>query len=208
MNGNLSTTTNSKRVFSTKAIAKIGTLSALAALLMLLEFPLVFLAPDFYKLDFSEVMVLLGAFSMGPVAGIVIEAIKILLNFALNGTITAGIGELANFIIGCSFVVPAAIIYQRNKTKKSAILGMIAGTIAMTIIGAIMNYYVLIPVYTKFMHIPLDAIIAKGAEVNSAITSVENLILLATTPFNLLKGIASSIITFLLYKRVSGLLHS
>lgn len=205
MNGNLSTTTNSKRVFSTKAIAKIGTLSALAAFLMLLDFPL-FFAPFFYKLDFSEVMVLLGAFSMGPVAGIIIEAIKILLNFALNGTDTAGIGELSNFLIGCSFIIPAAIFYKRNKTRKSAIIGMVAGTIAMTITGAIMNYYVLIPVYSKFM--PLDEIIALGTKVNPAITSLESLILLATTPFNLLKGIASSAIAFLLYKRVSGLLHS
>ena len=206
MNEGLTTAAkNKQKVFSTKAIAKIGILSALAALLMLLDFPL-FFAPFFYKLDFSEVMVLLGAFSMGPVAGIIIEAIKILLNFVLNGTDTAGIGEISNFLIGCSFVVPAAIIYQRNKVRSSAILGMVAGTIAMTIIGAIMNYYVLIPVYSKFM--PLDKIIALGTEVNPAITTMESLILLATTPFNILKGIVSSIIAFLLYKRVSGLLHS
>lgn len=199
------TTVNRKRVLSTKGIAKIGILSAIAALLMLLDFPL-FFAPFFYKLDFSEVMVLLGAFSMGPVAGIVIEAIKILLNFALNGTDTAGIGELANFIIGCSFVVPAAIIYQRNKSKRSALLGMVAGIVAMTIIGAVMNYYVIIPAYSMIM--PLDKIITYGTEVNSAINSLESLILLATTPFNLLKGILTSVAAFLLYKRVSGLLHS
>ena len=174
-------------------------------MLMLLEFPL-FFAPFFYQLDFSEVMVLLGAFSMGPVAGIITEAIKILLNLALDGTITGGIGEFANFVIGCSFIVPAAIMYQRNKTKKSAIVGMVAGTISMAIIGAVMNYYVIIPAYSMMM--PLDEIIASGTEVNSAINSLESLILLATTPFNLLKGVLTSIIAFLLYKRVSPLLHS
>ncbi|MBP7176718.1 MAG: ECF transporter S component [Thermoclostridium sp.] len=205
MKVNCETTVNPKRAFNTKNIAKIGVLSALAALLMLLEFPL-FFAPFFYKLDFSEVMVLLGAFSMGPVAGIIIEAIKILLNFAFDGTTTAGVGELANFIIGCSFIVPAAVIYQRNKTKKGAIVGMIAGTISMAIIGAVMNYYVIIPAYSIIM--PLDKIIALGTEVNPAIVSLESLILLATTPFNLLKGVLTSIIAFLLYKRVSSLLHS
>lgn len=205
MSNHTSSAVSPSRAFKTKTIAKIGILSALAALLMLLEFPLLFLAPFFYKLDFSEVIVLLGAFSMGPVAGIAIEAIKILLNFALDGTMTAGIGELANFIIGCSFIVPAAIIYKRKKTKSNAILGMIIGSISMTIVGALVNYYVLIPAYSAVMSV--DEIIAAGTEVNSAITSVESLILLATTPFNLLKAIASSVIAFLLYKRVSGLLH-
>jgi len=205
MKDSFTVTANPQKVFSTKNITKIGVLSALAALLMLLEFPL-FFAPFFYQLDFSEVMVLLGAFSMGPVAGIITEAIKILLNLALDGTITGGIGEFANFVIGCSFIVPAAIMYQRNKTKKSAIVGMVAGTISMAIIGAVMNYYVIIPAYSMMM--PLDEIIASGTEVNSAINSLESLILLATTPFNLLKGVLTSIIAFLLYKRVSPLLHS
>ncbi len=205
MHSKTSSTESPNVAFKTKTIAKIGILSALAALLMLLEFPLLFIAPFFYKLDFSEVMVLLGAFSMGPAAGIAIEAIKILLNFALDGTMTAGIGELANFIIGCSFVVPAAIIYQRNKTKKNAIIGMMIGSISMTIVGALMNYYVLIPAYSAVMS--LDKIIAAGTEINPAITNLESLILLATTPFNFIKAVASSVIAFLLYKRVSGLLH-
>ena len=104
-------------------MVQIGMLAAVATVLMLFEFPLWF-APSFYQLDFSEVAVLIGAFSMGPAAGVVIEALKILLNFLINGTITAGVGELANFIIGCGLIVPAALIYKRHKTKKNAMLGL------------------------------------------------------------------------------------
>ena len=201
------TNASSGRLIDIKTIAKIGILSAIAALLMLLEFPLVFV-PGFYKLDFSEVMVLLGAFSMGPVVGIIIEAIKIVLNFALDGTTTAGVGEMANFIIGCSFVVPAALIYKRHKTRKGAVIGMIVGIIVNTIIAAFMNYYILIPVYSVVYGMPLDVIIGMGTKVNPNITNLNQLILFATIPFNLLKGTVASAITFLSYKRVSKLLHS
>lgn len=190
----------------TVTIAKIAILGAVSALLMLFEIPL-FFAPSFYKLDFSEVAVLLGAFSMGPVAGIVIEAVKILINFVLDGSITAGIGEMANFIIGCSFVVPAAIIYKRNKTRKNAITGLIAGTVIMVIAGALMNLYVLLPVYASAFKMPVEAIVEMGTKVNSVITDIYTLVLFATVPFNLIKGILSSLITVLIYKKLSPLLH-
>ena len=101
-----------------RMLVQIAMLSAVAAVLMLIEFPLPFIAPSFYELDFSEVPVLIGAFAMGPLAGAVIELIKVLLNFVLNGTVTAGVGELANFLIGCAFVVPAGILYRKNKSRK------------------------------------------------------------------------------------------
>lgn len=197
---------NQRKTFDISVIAKTGILSAVATLLMLMDFPL-FFAPSFYKLDFSEVIVLLGAFSMGPVAGIVIEAMKILLNFLLNGTDTAGVGEIANFLIGCSFIVPASLIYLRNKSRKNAIFGMITGIISMTLVGALINIYVLIPVYSAVYGLPVDVIVAKGTKINPAINSLNTLVLFATVPFNIVKGLISSIITFLLYKKVSGLLH-
>lgn len=197
---------NQKRVLDTRKIAQIGILAAIATLVMLLEFPL-FFAPSFYELDFSEVIVLLSAFSMGPVAGIVTEGVKILLNLALNGTDTAGIGEIANFLIGCSFIVPAAIIYKKNKTRKNAIIGMIVGTILMTIIGSVVNLYILIPAYAFAYKIPVDTIISMATQVNPAIQSLEQLVLFATVPFNLLKGTLTSVITFLMYKKVSKVLH-
>jgi len=197
---------NEIKTVDAKTIAKIGILSATASLLMLLEFPL-FFAPSFYELDFSEVSVLLGAFALGPVSGVLIEAIKIILNFFLNGTDTAGIGEISNFIIGCSFILPAAIIYKIKKTRKNAIIGIITGIISLTVVGAVMNLYVLIPVYSKVYGIPLEVIIGMGTKVNPAITNLNQLILFATVPFNLLKGILSGLITIILYKKLSGLLH-
>ena len=129
---------SARSVLTTKNIAKIAILSAIATVLMLFEFPLPF-APSFYKFDFSEIAVLLGAFAMGPVAGALIEAVKIVLNLLFNGTITMGVGELANFLIGSALCVPAAIIYKRHKTKKNAIIGMAVGTACMAVAGAVLN---------------------------------------------------------------------
>ena len=97
-----------------RTMAQVGMLSAIAVVLMLFEIPLPF-APAFYEIDFSEVPVLVGCFAMGPAAGVAIEFLKILLNFAINGTATAGVGEIANFLIGCSLVVPAALIYKLKR---------------------------------------------------------------------------------------------
>ncbi|NLF37526.1 MAG: ECF transporter S component [Clostridiaceae bacterium] len=194
------------KLMTTKNMAKMGILGAVAGLLMLLEIPLPF-APSFYEVDLSEVAVLLGAFSMGPVAGVIIEAIKILINFVITGTATAGVGELANFIVGCCLVVPAAIIYNKNKRIKNAIVGILVGIFAMTLVGAILNYYVLIPVYASAFGMPIETIIAMGTKLNPNIDSLWDLILLANVPFNIIKGILSGLITFLLYKRLSPILH-
>ena len=194
------------KLMTTKNMAKMGILGAVAGLLMLLEIPLPF-APSFYEVDLSEVAVLLGAFSMGPVAGVIIEAIKILINFVITGTATAGVGELANFIVGCCLIVPAAMIYNKNKRIKNAIVGILVGIFAMTLVGAILNYYVLIPVYASAFGMPIETIIAMGTKLNPNIDSLWDLILLANVPFNIIKGILSGLITFLLYKRLSPILH-
>ena len=109
----------SEKKMGVRAVVQIGMLAAVAVILMLFEIPLPF-APSFYKIDFSEVPVLVGCFAMGPVAGALIELVKILLNFVLTGTSTAGVGEIANFVIGCALCVPAGIIYRRNRTRKNS----------------------------------------------------------------------------------------
>lgn len=190
----------------TKEIAKIGVLAGVSAVLMLFEFPLWF-APNFYQLDFSEVPVLLGTFAMGPIAGIAIEFIKILINFVLNGTVTGGIGELANFAVGCAFIIPAGYIYKHNKSFKTAIIGLIVGTITLTTIGSFMNYFVLLPVYAKVFGAPIQAFIDMGNALNPAITDLRTLVLFAVAPFNLLKGIVISSVTILIYKKLSPILH-
>ncbi|MCR0325548.1 ECF transporter S component, partial [[Clostridium] innocuum] len=177
---------STKSRMSVQTIAKISILGALAFLVMMFEIPLPF-APDFYKLGFDEVIVLIGGFALGPWAAVCIEALKIALNLLIGGTITMGVGELTNFLIGLSFVLPATIIYQRDKTRKHALLGLIAGTICMTILGGLLNYFVMLPAYSYFMNLPLDRIIEFGHAVNPNINGLLALVLMATTPFNVLK---------------------
>ena len=197
----------SKKILSIRNVVQIGMFGALAAVLMLFEFPLPFIAPSFYELDLSEIPVLIGTFSMGPVAGVLIELIKILLKLVLKGTSTAYVGDVANFIIGCFFLLPAGIIYKMKKTKKGAVIGMITGTLVMAAAGAIMNAYVLLPFYSQFYGMPMEALIAAGTEVNSLITNIPTFVLVAVVPFNLIKGIIVSLITYLVYKRVRVIIH-
>ncbi len=189
-----------------KVIAKVGVLSAVATVLMLFEFPLWF-APNFYQLDFSEVPVLLGTFALGPVAGVAIEFVKILINFVLNGTDTGGIGELANFIVGCSFIIPAGCIYKYKKSFGTAIVAMLAGTLTLAAVGSLINYYVLLPVYAKIYGAPIQAFVNMGNLLNPAITDLKTLVLYAVVPFNIFKGVVISSITLLIYKKVSPILH-
>lgn len=194
--------TNTKPKIRTKTIAQIGMLSGIAFVLMLFEIPLPF-APAFYEIDFSEVPVLVGTFAMGPVAGAAIEFIKILLNLALNGTITAGVGEFANFLIGCAFIVPAGLIYKKMHNKKGAIIGMVSGTIIMTVLGCFLNAYLLLPTYAKAFQMPIEGLVSMGTAVNANITNMLTFVAFAVAPFNLLKGVLVSLIVLLIYKKIS-----
>ena len=198
---------NSKKKLNTKKIAQIGMLSAIAVVLMLFEIPLPF-APSFYEIDFSEVPVLIGAFSMGPMAGVLIEMIKIILNLCINGTMTAGVGELANFVIGCALVLPAAFIYKAKKTKSGALIGLITGTVFMTVSGCFINAYVMLPTYAKAFGMPIEALVQMGTAVNAKITDLLTFVMFAVVPFNLLKGVLVSVIVFLIYKKISPILKS
>ena len=187
-------------------IARVAVLTAIAAVLMLLEFPLWF-APGFYKLDLSEAVILMGGFALGPGAAILIEFLKNLINILLNGTETAYIGELANFITGCSFVVPAALIYKYHKNKKGALISMVVGSLSLMMIGSLLNYFVLIPAFSQFYNLPIENIISMGAAVNPLVSDLKSLVVCAVAPFNLVKGIVCSTLAMLLYKRVSKILH-
>ena len=173
-------------------ISYVAMFSALGGVLMLLEIPL-FFAPGFYKMDLSELPVLMSAFYLGPVAGVITELLKVLLKLLLKGTSTAFVGDFANFVVGCTFVLPAAVIYHHHKTRRSAIIGMAVGTLCMTVFGSL-------------FHLPIDQIVAMGTAVNKGITSVPTLVLFAVVPFNLIKGVVDSALTYLLYKRVEFLL--
>lgn len=185
-----------------RTITQIGMLSAIAVVLMLFEIPLPF-APAFYEIDFSEVPVLIGCFAMGPMAGTIIELIKILMNFVINGTITAGVGEIANFLIGCALCVPAGLIYKSRRTRKGAIAGMAIGTVCMTVLGCFLNAFVLLPAYAKAFNMPIQALVDMGTAINSNITSLFTFVVFAVAPFNILKGVLVSLIVFLIYKKIS-----
>ena len=186
-----------------KRLCVIAVCSAIAAVLHMLDFPLLFLAPEFYKLDFSELPVMLCGFYLGPSAAVACEAVKILLKLLLKGTSTAFVGDFANFAVGCSLVLPAVIIYHTKKSRVSALWGLLLGTIVLTIFGSAFNAIYLLPKFSQLYGLPLEAIIGMGSKINGSITSLQTFVLLAVAPLNLIKGIMISVLTLLLYKRVA-----
>mgnify|MGYP001101179059 CR=1 FL=1 len=190
-------TSKMSQIGKTRYMVQVAMLGAAAGVLMFFDIPLPF-APSFYKIDLSEVPVLIGAFAMGPLAGAAIELIKILLNLVMKGSTTAGVGEVANFLIGCAYVMPAAWIYKTQKTKKNAMIGMAA--------GGLLNAFVLLPAYAAAFGMPMDALVGMGSAVNKAITSLPTFVLFAVVPFNIIKGVVVSLVTMLLYKHISRLL--
>lgn len=188
-----------------RRVAIVGVFSAIAAVLMLFELPLWF-APSFYEMDFSEIPVMICAFSMGPVAGVAAELCKVLLKLVLKGTTTAFVGDFANFVVGCSLVLPASIVYYIKKSKKSAMLGLGLGTVIMTIFGSAFNALYLLPKFAELYGISMEAIIGMGTAVNASIDSVWTLVFFAVVPFNILKGLIVSVVTLLLYKHISPIL--
>ena len=187
-------------IFSTPYLTRMAILTAVASILFLIEIPVV----AFYKLDLSNIPVLLGAFSMGPLAGIIILALKSVIGLLHSSS--AGVGELADFLMGAAFVLPAAVIYHRNKTRKTALIGMGVGTLCMVMVGVLANKFIMLPFYMGAYHMDMDAIL-KFANVGG-VDSEWKLLLLITAPFNLLKGVVLSIVTGLIYKPLSPILHA
>lgn len=183
----------------TRYITKIGILSAIAVILMFFEMPLPMM-PSFLKLDASELPAILGAFILGPMAGVFIELIKNLLH-ATNSH-TMGIGEMANFLVGISFIIPAGYFYQKNSSNAGAILSLAIGTFAMMASASLLNYFILIPLYQAMLHFPLEQMIALGTVANPQIVDLKSFITMAIAPFNMIKGVVISICTMMIYKKV------
>lgn len=195
-----------KAFSSTHYITYTAIFACLAGVLMFIEIPL-FFAPAFYKIDLSEIPVLICTFYLGPVAGVAAELVKVMVKLLLKGTSTAFVGDFANFAVGCSFVLPASLVYHAKPGRRSALVGMLVGTLIMTVFGSAFNAIYLLPKFAALYGMPLEAIIGMGTKINPSITSVSTLVLFAVVPFNLLKGVVDSILTFLLYKRISPILH-
>jgi riboflavin transporter FmnP len=195
---------NKTKLFTVNYIAKIGILGVGAWIVMLLEFALPFIFPVFLRLDFSDIVPLIGAFAMGPVAGILIQLIKNSLHLIMSAT--SGVGELANFIVGSAFVSAAGLYYKTHKSKKGAFISLLLGIISIVVAGALVNYFITIPLYSILL-VPLEVIIGMSTKVIPAIHDKLTLVLFAFCPFNILKGVILALITWPIYKKLSPILH-
>jgi riboflavin transporter FmnP len=192
-------------MFSTRKIAIIGVFSAISFVLMLFEFPLPF-APSFYKFDFSDIPALIGGFAAGPMVGVMIEFIKVVLNILIQGPTPGFVGEIANFVVGAAFIIPSTVIYRFKKTRKTALISCLAGTLTITLVGSLLNAFFLLPAYAIAYGVDVDYFIQAGAAINPAIGNLFTFCALCVAPFNLLKGAVDSVLTFLVYKQLSPIL--
>ena len=183
-------------------LTRCGLLSAMAVILFYIEIPVV----AFYKLDLSTLPAILAGFAMGPVQGAAVVLVKDLVH--LMGTSTSGVGELADLLMSCAFVIPASLYYRRQKSRGGALRAMVLGSLLMTAAAVLVNYFVLIPAYQVLMNLPLEVIVGMGAKVLPFIDNTVELVLFITAPFNILKSVVLSVVTYLLYKRVSPMLHN
>lgn len=187
-----------------RAVAVTAMLSAVAYVLMFLDFSIPFLIPNFVKMDFSELPALLAAFALGPVWGVVVCLVKNLLHLMI--TSTAGAGELANFLLGVCFAAPAGLIYKGEKSRRRAVIGVLVGALSMAALSVPINYYITYPVYARFM--PIDVILGMYRKLRPSADSLLECLLLFNAPFNLLKGALTAVLCFLVYKPLSPILHS
>ena len=194
-------TQNKKSFLSTRELSTVAILAAIAAVLFMIEIPVVL----FYKLDLSSLPVLLGAFAMGPVPGTMILLVKALLGL-LHST-SQGVGELADFIMGFAMMLPSSIVYKRMKSRKGAIVGMVIGTVVATVVAVLTNLYIMIPFYGAAYGMPVEAIVGMGQAILPAVDSIGKCVLMITAPFNVLKWVVISVLTALIYKPLSPILH-
>ena len=186
---------------SVQYMTRIAILGALSAVLFPLEIPIV----AFYKLDFSTLPALLGAFSMGPLPGLAILLIKDLSRLVYSSSMY--VGELADFIMSAAFILPASLIYRKHKTRKTALVGMTVGTLCMIVVSVLVNWKMMIPFYMTAFHMDMEAIIGMAQKALPFVDTEWKVLLYVTAPFNLLKGFVLSLLTFVLYKRLSPMLH-
>lgn len=186
----------------TKYLTVTAMLSAVAFILQFFEFPIP-LMPSFIKLDFSDLPALLAAFALGPVSGVVVEFIKNVLHLTLSQT--GGVGELANFLIGAAFVLPAGLIYKVKKTRKNAIIGCVVGAVCMAALSFPINMFITYPFYENFM--PREAIVGAYQLIYSGVSELWQCLLVFNVPFTLFKAFCSVVVTLVVYKRISPILH-
>ncbi|MBR5589899.1 MAG: ECF transporter S component [Anaerotignum sp.] len=196
--------TNKK--FKTRDLTMIAMLGAICCVLMHVDFPLPFM-PPFMNFDLCGLVELIGGFAMGPLQAFCIIMVKILLKLATEGTSSAFTGELQNVILSCAYVLPPVILYHRNKTKKTAMVGMAAGTLFCSIVAVFTNLFIIIPFYMALMGQEMSYFIAMCTEANPLVQNAASLAIFGIIPFNLIKCSINSLGAMVLYKRLSPLLH-
>ena len=192
---------------TTHKLTVAARLSAVAFILMFIEFPIPMLIPAFIKMDFSDLPALLGAFALGPVYGVIISFMKNLLHIVIKGTSTACVGELSNFILGAIFSAVAGYLYKHHKSRKTAIIGAVAGAVAMGVLSVPSNYFVVYPAYVQFYHMPLEAILGMYQAILPSADSLIKCLILFNLPFTLVKGLLDAVLCMLIYKPLSPILH-
>lgn len=190
-----------KKTINVRYMTMTAMLSAVAFVLMFLEFNVPFM-PSFIKMDLSELPALIGAFAMGPASGVIICLIKNLLHLLMSTT--GGVGELSNFILGALFVIPAGLMYKKKKGRKSALIGSLIGAVVMAVVSVFSNYFIVYPVYTAFM--PMDTIISMYRAILPSADTLLKCLVIFNMPFTFVKGLINVIITFLIYKHISPII--
>lgn len=191
-----------KKTIETRTVVACGMLAAVAIILQYVEFPVPMLMPSFIKFDFSDLPALIGAFAFGPLAGIIIELVKNLLHCAVSQSAT--VGELSNFILGAVFTGVAGFVYMKSKTKKTAIIGGVAGAVVMGLISIPSNYFVVYPFYYNFM--PEEAVLGMYQLILPSVKNIIQCLLIFNLPFTIIKGLLSVVITMFIYKPLSPIL--
>lgn len=195
-----------RKVLTVRNMVFIGMFGAVAAVLESFQIAVPF-APPFYKLDFAETPILIGAFAIGPMAAVFMEMVKVLLHLIIKGTTTMFVGDVANFIGSLLFVLPASIIYKKHKTKKMAMVGLGVSVVTATLAAVFINSFITLPLYGKIAFDGIENIIAIGTQINPSITNLTTFVIFAIVPFNIVKCSLNSLVTVLLYKRLSVLIH-
>ena len=182
-------------------------LSAVAFILMFIEFPIPALIPSFVKLDISDLPELLAAFSLGPIYGVAVTFLKNLLHILIKGTSSAYVGELFNFVMGSVFAFSAGFIYQRKKSRKNALLGSVVGAVLRAVLSVPLNYFLVYPAYVVCYGLPLEAIIGMYQAILPSADSLIKCLVIFNLPFTFFKGMLDVVLCFLIYKPLSPLLH-
>lgn len=192
---------------TTRALVVTAMLSAVAFVLMFIEFPIPMLIPSFVKLDISDLPALLGSFALGPIYGVVIELLKNLLHILIKGTSSAYVGELFNFLCGSFFCLAAGLIYYKKRSRKGAVIASLVGCAVMALLSLPLNYFLVYPAYVVCYGMPMEAIIGMYQAILPSADSLFKCLLIFNVPFTFCKGLIDAIICFLIYKPLSPILH-